>query len=495
MRGRTQPRLWTPPLRDLSDPAASYGHDLIDFAAAIGWPLDPWQKWLAVHMGELLADCTPRFRQVLIMVARQNGKTLFCRLLTLYWMFIERVPLIYGTHTNRGEAMKSWREVIEMAEQNDVLAAELDADHDRKQIGQEDFWNVHGSHYTFGASNSKAGRGKTVHRAIVDEIREHKNYDTMDALTPAMNAVDGAQMVIITNEGPESAVVLHDLMDSALGYIETGEGDWRFGLFGWCSPRGARPDDLEALAYANPDLGNRLQPDALLGQARQKMAAGGEALARFRIEMMCQRITSLNPAIDIDAWIACTTATPRDLAAHRQQVALCLDVALDGSHAGLVAAAVVDGVTHVEVVQTWVGHGCTQALRRELPGLVGRIRPRRFGWFPNGPAAAVAASLRAKPGARSWAPPRCEVAELTAETPAVCMGLAELVDSGEVRHPGDEALTAHVKAAEKLARGGDSGTWTYTRTGSAPINLAYAAAGAVHLARTMPAAPPPLAIA
>ncbi|WP_018587947.1 terminase large subunit [Salinispora arenicola] len=492
MRGRVEPRLWTPPLRDLTQPDATYGYELIDFAEAIGWPLDSWQQWLAIHLGELLPDGTPRFRIALVLVARQNGKSVFCRILTLYWMFIDAAPLIFGINSSRDTAKKSWKEVIKMAESTPILARELPAVHVVKQISEEDFWNVHDSHYTFGAPNSRAGRSLTVNKAIIDELRQHKNRDAWDALIPTMNAVPDAQAVIITNEGDESAAVLHELADAAASYIETGTGDARLGMFSWSAPRGSNPTDLEALAYANPDLDNRLQADALLGQAMQAVAAGGETLARFRIEMMCQRITSLNPAVDPDAWATCGTSQPIDLAEHRQHVALCLDVALDASHASLVAAAAIDGVVHVEVVQTWIGHGCTQALRRELPDLVARIRPRRVGWFPAGPAAAVAASVRTKSGSRSWAPRRTDVAELTAETPAVCMGLADIAGSGELRHPDDPALNAHIAAAERLPRGD---AWTFGRKGAAPIDLAYATAGAVHLARTLPPAPPPLTIA
>src|ERR1700748_2033274 len=101
--GRTQPRLWTPPLRELT-PDTSYGFDVIDFAQAIGWPLDEWEQEAVIRGGELLPDGRPRFRFVLIIVARQNGKTLLCRVLVLYWMFIERHELILGTSTGRDTA-------------------------------------------------------------------------------------------------------------------------------------------------------------------------------------------------------------------------------------------------------------------------------------------------------------------------------------------------------------------------------------------------------
>ena len=88
IRGCTEARLFTPPLRELTR-ETSYGYAVIDFARNIlKTPLDPWEEWLVIHMGELLEDGTPRFRKVLVIVARQNGKTYLCRVLTLFWMFI-----------------------------------------------------------------------------------------------------------------------------------------------------------------------------------------------------------------------------------------------------------------------------------------------------------------------------------------------------------------------------------------------------------------------
>jgi hypothetical protein len=488
--GRVEPRIWTPPLRNLDDLEASWGYDFIDFCDLIGWPLDPWQRWLAIHLGELLPDGTPRYRKAIILIARQNGKTIFCRLLILYWMFVERVTEILGTSTDRGAAKRSWRKVVDMAEGVELLAAQLPMRHTALQIGEEDFWNNYGSHYRFSAPTRRAGRGDTLDRALLDELREHKTRDTWDAVIPTMATAAGALVVCISNEGDAESVVLHEEYDAALGFIETSEGDPHTFLGAWSSPSGADPTDLEALAYANPSLGYRIPPDALLGEAMTAKRAGGETLIRFRIERMCQRVDMLDPAIDPELWKAAGTDTPLDLAEHRRSVALCFDVALDGSHCTLAAAAVVDGITHVEVVKRWHGFGCTAALRAELPGLVTKIRPRVVGWFPGGPAAAVAAALAAKRG--QWPPRRVAVEELTAEiVPAVCMGLADLV-GGELRHPRDPMLDAHIAQTQRLIRGD---RWVFARRGSAPIDGSYAAGGAAHLARTLPPPPPPLAVA
>lgn len=479
--GRVEPRIWTPPLRELT-PETSFGYDLIDFAEAIGFPFEPWQKWLAIHIGELLPDGRPRFRFVLALVARQNGKTTFVQVLTAYWMYIDRVPLVLGTSTDRRTAKESWTKVVELVEGSEILMEETDPNHKRDTTGEEAFWNAHGSRYLFAAPNRRAGRSFTVHRLVLDELREHSNRDTWDASVGAMNAVPDAQAIAITNQGDITSIVLDEERDAAIEYIETGNGDPRVGLFEWSSPNGADPTDPEALAMANPDLNRsgRVVLDNLVGAAMRAKRAGGETLARFRTEYMCQRVTLLNPAIDPDSWRDSGTEEPIDLAAHRRRLALGLDVSLDGSHATLVAAVHLDGITHVEVVHRWYGFGCTKALRAELPGLVAKLRPRTMGWLPGGPAAAVAAGLAKRPG---WPPRRVDVEEIRAEVPAVCMGLAEQVLTGQVQHPNDEMLTQHVMQTQKLNRG--EAQWVFTRRGDKPIDGTYALAVAVHLARTV----------
>src|SRR3546814_18105149 len=83
---RTEPWRWTRPLRELR-PATSYGFAVVEFARDIlERPLDPWQEWLVIHAGELLPDGRPRFRKVLVLVARQNGKTELLVILSLFWL-------------------------------------------------------------------------------------------------------------------------------------------------------------------------------------------------------------------------------------------------------------------------------------------------------------------------------------------------------------------------------------------------------------------------
>jgi hypothetical protein len=410
--------------------------------------------------------------------------------LTLYWLFVERVAMVLGTSTKLDYAAESWRKACRLARRCQVLAVEVPARGGiRKVNGEQQLWRATdeeqdldtGSRYKIAASNEEGGRSLTIDRLVLDELRQHHDYSAHDAAVPATNAVPDAQVVGISNAGSDKSVVLNDWRDAAITFIETGEGDERAGLFEWSAPEGSSPLDLAALAQANPNLGYRIDPDALLGDARTAVAKGGEKLTGFMTENMCMNVKVMNPAVDGAGWTACLD--PGTLDAVRSRVQLCLDVSLDEEHATLVAAAMLpDGRVRVETVKAWSGPFATKQLRRDLPGLVERVRPQRLGWLPAGPAAAIAASLSDEKRAELLRR-GTSVDAIRSETPAVCMGLAELVRSGELAHSDDELLTAHVTSAEKLRRGD---AWVFTRRGGGHCDAAYAVAGAVHLARTAP---------
>ena len=462
---------------------------MIWFAAFIlGEPLDPWEQWAVIHLGELLADGRPRFRQVLIIVARQNGKTHLCKVLALYWLFVERQAMVFGTSTNLEQAKEAWEFAVELAQQTPALAGRVRSV--RIGNGQQVLSTTDRCRYKIGAADRKGGRGKTIRRAIGDELREQHSWEAYNAVTFATNAVPDAQIVYITNQGDARAVVLTSLRKSALEFIETGEGDPRLGLLEWSAPDGTHPNDPAGWAAANPQLGRRragtgelcMDPSAIAGAAARvsKPGADPEELAGFLTEVLCMRVANLNAALDMKAWA--DQCKPATLDAYRGRVALVLDVAPDLRHAILVAAAVqADGKVRVESVASWDDvHAAGQA----VAGWVERVRPYAFGWFPGGPAAALLVELadNSKRGRRGWPPRGTRLEPIRAETPAVCMGYAELVRAGQVVHSGQELLTAHHTNAQKLATGREQ--WVF---GGEHVNGAYAAAGAAHLARVIPA--------
>jgi hypothetical protein len=505
--GSTTPRVFTLPLVTgppgpcgcgcALTPETSYGFEVEEFARdTLERPLDPWQRFAAIHAGELLPDGRPRFLVILILVARQQGKTELLVILVLFWMFIEERRLVLGTSTNLSYAVESWEKAVELAEACDALAEDIPPKGGVRRVnGENTLKTIYKSRYKIAASNRKGGRSLTVDRLILDELREHHDWTAWNAATPATNAVWDAQTYAISNQGDHRSVVLDSLRKAAMDFIETGEGDRRLGLLEWSAPLGSKPTNLRALAMANPNLNRRTDQESLLGAARRAEKNGGDELTGFLTEIMCIKVPMLDPAIDAEGWAA--GAEPGTLADVRSRVAACLDVAPDGQHATLTAAAMLeDGRVRVEVVQVWTN---LAALRRDLPKVVARVKPRKLGWFPNGPAAALTADMktrRREGDIAAWPPRGVEVDSLKPEMAAVCMGFAELVKAGEIVHSDDALLNAHVGGAEKLRRGD---AWVFTRKGAGPsktedantshVDGAYAAAGAVHLARTLP--PPP----
>lgn len=488
--GSTLPRLWTRPLvvgapgpcgcGCALTPDTSYGFDVETFARdTLHRPLDPWQRWAAIHGGELLPDGRPRFRTLLLLIARQNGKTELLVILTLFWLFIECRRLVLGTSTNLTYAVESWNKAVELAESCDALAEDIPANGVRRANGENELKTVDRARYRIAASNRKGGRSLTIDRLIADELREHHDFTAWSAATPAMNAVRDAQAWAISNQGDDRSVVLDSLRKAALSFIETGEGDERLGLLEWSAPDGSKATDVSAIQAANPNLGHRLSLLSILGDARRAQAAGGEELAHFLTEILCMRVPMLEPAIDGAKWADCLD--PGDLSGvARSRVALCFDVAIDGRHASLVAAALLpDGRVRVDVVAAWTD---PKAWRAGLRDWVRKVGPGVIGWFPSGPSAAVTAELAENEQA-DWPPKGVEVQGIRSDVPAVCMAFSDLVDAGEIAHSDDPLLNAHIAAAEKL-RQGDA--WRFTRRGAGHCDATYAAAGAVHLARTLP---------
>lgn len=450
-------------------------------------PLDPWQETVAVRAGELLEDGSLRFRIVILLVARQQGKTELLAVLPAYWMAVEGSPMVLGLSTKVEYAKETWLKTRRLIER----APALEADRDRRWYvegnNRIEQWLRNGARYKVAASNAEGGRSLTVRNLMFDEFR-HTSHAAWEAAEPTTSSVWDAQIWCTSNAGDDRSALLNEMRDAAVKFIETGEGDDTICLLEWSAPEDADPDDFEALAMANPNLGRRTRPDRLLAKARAAVAAGGETLTSFRTNYLCQRVKVSNPAIDPAHWRRCLDVAVEPGPADTRR-ALCLDVALDGGHVTLAAAVVLaDGRVLVGIVGAW---DSTAAARRALPGLLAKAKTRTIGWFPGGPGAQLAADLADRSTAKRANRPAALPAgmaseEIRGEVSAVCMGFEELARSALLVHGGDAMLSEQVAGAERLRRGD---AWVFTRSGETYVDAVYAVAGAAHLARTMPVPP------
>ena len=115
--GKETPRIFTPPLRELT-PDTSMGFEVADFATdVLEMKLIPWQRWLLIHALEVVDDPVDiwrlRYRNVQVLVGRQNGKTTLSCVLALYFLYQLEVGLILGTAQDVSNAEDVWQHVVD----------------------------------------------------------------------------------------------------------------------------------------------------------------------------------------------------------------------------------------------------------------------------------------------------------------------------------------------------------------------------------------------
>lgn len=375
-KGSTEPRIFTPPKRELT-PETSLGFAVIDFAEnVLGVELLPWQQFLFVHAleidGRLDGEWTFRFRTVLVLVARQQGKTMMSEVLALFFLYALGVNLIIGTSTNLDAAEEVWDGVVDIAETNDDLAEEI-ADIKRSS-GRKTLTLSGRRRYRITAANRKGARGKSGDLILLDELREHQDFSAWSAVTKTTMARPNALVWCMSNAGDGSSVVLRNLRMKAHAKIGDPDGlnrdlgssavdveeledfeDDSLGIFEWSAHPGAKVTNRDEWAFANPSLGYGFVTERSLASA---CATDPEDV--FKTECLCQWVTAaVTPPFPIGAWKAgqdnASTIAPDS------QLWWGVDVSDDRTRASIAVCGLrADRTWHVELVAYRSGVGWLQ---------------------------------------------------------------------------------------------------------------------------------------
>ena len=302
--GRTEPRLYTKPLVTgrkgqcgcgcALTPKTSLGFSCVDFARdVLGINLFAWQRWLLIHAMELRRDGRFRFRTVLVLVARQNGKTTLVEVKNLWKMFVLRVPLVINTAQNLDVSEESWDNGLAMVESIPELAAEMDGDPILRN-GKKTLRLLGGSRWKVATASRKGGRGLSGDDVNLDELREHQTWDAWAAVTKTTLAVGkspGRQVWAYSNAGDAKSIVLNDLQDKGRAAAENPVADSSLGFFEWSAPDRCPIDDESYWPQPNPSMGYEygLDIEAL------RAALGTDPEPVFRTECLCQRVDDMTP--------------------------------------------------------------------------------------------------------------------------------------------------------------------------------------------------------
>ena len=358
--GKTEPRLWTPPLRELT-PETSLGFACIEYATdVLHKNLYPWQKWALIHMleiiGDLGGDWRFRFRTALILISRQNGKTVLSEVIASFFLNVLCVDSVFGTSLSLDKAEEVWEAVVQDQETIPELSAEL------QRVGR-----TNGSkklvltglrQYKVGAPTRRAGRGDSNDLVLLDEVREQRDWETWSASVASTNAKPNGMVVCFSNAGDPDSVVLRQLRETAIADINgSAAGDYggdvdatTLGLFEWSAEDGAATDDIEQLAQANPAMGYGYLTERALLSNRKTFPE-----AKFRSECMCQQVETILPAPFPDgAWAS--GLDMQSYIAPESELYFGIDLSADRKWASIAVCGMrEDGHYHIEVVARRVG--------------------------------------------------------------------------------------------------------------------------------------------
>lgn len=358
MKGKEKPRLFTPPLRELT-PETSLGYMFIDFCDGLDQPLLPWQKWLSIHALEIVGtfpdDWSFRFRYVVVLVSRQNGKTYWFKLLGLFFNYILQTKLVIGTAQNLDKANDTFEEAVELIENTPMLDDEFVKA--LRGAGKREYILKGGERWKVVATNRR-GRGWSSDLILMDEIREQTDWEGWSAISKTMLARPSAVLVAVSNAGDATSVVLRHLRLQAHAQLGDPDGvasvretlggedvDESLGLFEWSATPGCDISDREEWAQANPSLGYGFLTERALLSA---MKTDPEQI--FRTECLCQWVETLLPQPFPDgAWDA---GTDKDsFIAAESELYFGIDMSSDRNWTSIgVCGLREDGDWHIELV-------------------------------------------------------------------------------------------------------------------------------------------------
>lgn len=496
--GSMTPRMFTPPLPEHADPDAEFGIKpeatwgplcVAFLEGLLGWVLLPWQKWLYYHALEKRPDGTGfRFRILLVLVGRQQGKTTWGRGLGLWRLFMDQqgradplwpaAKLAVVAAQNLEYAEQTLKEVVDAIRDHPLLAPEL-INH-AVTNGKHRAILTHRRLWRAATASRKGGRSLPVDFAWLDEIREHTTHDAWRAIEPTTTVRPCSQLLATSNAGDVRSIVLRALRDTAMRNVTTGRTlETRTGFFEWSVPDDVDPRDPTYWHMAQPALGqlNDFCLEDLLGKF-EAMEAGD--MPGFQTEYLCQWVDSLQPGIiPAQAWM--DTLDRESRRGEGKPVYACVDVNYHRTRAYIgIAARRADGKIHIEVAATAPkGTDWIAGWLKERKGKFAGVCIQRAG----APASSLILDLRAAGlDIIEWGNP---VTQLSDGAAAFFDGIVD----GTVRHRPAQVLD---RAAQSTVSANSKDAWFFSRRNS-PVDASplIACCGAAWLLNNPPPNNPP----
>jgi|SRR5580704_3182034 phage terminase large subunit-like protein len=268
--------------------------ELLGFRTSLGPGLMPWQNEVNAVTTELGADGRFAYRQVVIEVMRQQGKTV-----DLLSMMIARglrrpgTQIAYTAQTRldaRHRLLDVWWPMIEASK----LRRFIDV---RRGSGSEAYMFRNGSMLGLVSGTETSGHGDVVDLGVIDEAWAQQDDHLEQAMRPAMMTRD-AQLWVVSAAGTEKSAYFR-------GKVEDGRARAEMGVTSnGCYIGYSAADDEDP---ADPATWRRRMPALGITVSEETVKADFELmdLAEFRRAYLCQWPDVARPGWNVigkDAW-------------------------------------------------------------------------------------------------------------------------------------------------------------------------------------------------
>lgn len=255
------PTRYTQPL---SDNFPSDGYRLIELVERAwlspetpnGLKLDEWQQWLLIHLLERYPADHPtrpnrlRYRQAVISMGRQNGKSVLGAILGLYGLLLhEHGPQVLSLASSVDQATIIYDRVLYVIRNNPALAKRFKRATETRGIVTADG----GGKYMVKPAKEAALQGIPVSLCLFDELHLANKGMWSASVFGTSQRNDGI-VIGITTAGDETSETLKELYTFGEQAINGSSALEQFGFFCWEAPAGSNVDDPEAIKAANPAI-------------------------------------------------------------------------------------------------------------------------------------------------------------------------------------------------------------------------------------------------
>lgn len=266
--------------------------------------LEPWQIFFVCNVfGWLNAETGKRrYREILLLVPRKNGKSALAAAIGLYMLCAdgEYGAEVYTGATSEKQAKEVFVPAQQMVRMNPALSDYFNLQNNASNI----CILKNGSKMEPIIGNPPDGSSPSC--AIVDEVHEHKDSRLIDTMITGMGAREQPLMLYITTAGDNISGPCYQLQMEAQKVLEgTQQNDTLFSLI-YGIDQGDDWTEKESMIKANPNFGVSVSEDFLLSR-QQDARNNARKQSTFMTKHLNVWVGSREAFFNVDKWKQCET--------------------------------------------------------------------------------------------------------------------------------------------------------------------------------------------